>query len=42
MKFEITPEIFEKLPNMYVGVVVAHDIDNRQDYPEISQMLDHY
>lgn len=42
MKFEIVPEIFEKLPNMYVGVVVAHDIDNRQDYPEISQMLDHY
>lgn len=42
MKFEITPEIFEKLPNIYVGVVVAHNIDNRQDYPEISQMLDHY
>jgi DNA/RNA-binding domain of Phe-tRNA-synthetase-like protein len=42
MKFEIAPEIFEKLPNMYVGVVVTHDIDNRKDYPEISQMLEHY
>lgn len=42
MKFNITPEIFEKLPNMYVGVVVAHDINNQLAYPEISQMLDKY
>ena len=28
MKFIVTPEIFEKLPTMYVGVVVAHGINN--------------
>lgn len=42
MKFAITPEIFEKIPNMYVGVVVAHDIDNQTTYPEISSMLEKY
>lgn len=42
MKFEIAAEIFEKLPEMYVGVVVAHGIDNQRAYPEISQMLDKY
>lgn len=42
MKFIVTPQIFEKLPNMYVGVVVAHDINNQKAYPEISQMLEKY
>lgn len=42
MKFIVTPEIFEKLPNMYVGVVVAHDINNQKSYPQISQMLEKY
>lgn len=40
MEFEITPDIFAKLPNMYVGVVIAQDVNNAKDYPEISQMLD--
>lgn len=42
MKFEIAPEIFEKLPNMYVGVAVAHGINNQEAYPKIDQMLDKY
>lgn len=42
MKFVIAPAIFEKLPNMYVGVVVAHGIHNDLAYPEIEQMLDKY
>lgn len=40
MKFEITDDIFAKVPNMYVGVVVAQSVDNAQDYPEIEQLLD--
>lgn len=40
MKFEITQDIFDKLPNMYVGVVVAQNVDNAQAYPEIDQLLD--
>ncbi len=40
MKFIVTPEIFEKLPTMYVGVVVAHGINNQRDYPVIDQLLE--
>lgn len=39
MKFIISPDIFQKLSDLYVGVVVAHGIDNHQDYPVIDQML---
>lgn len=42
MKFIVTPEIFEKLPTMYVGVVVAHGINNQRDYPVIDQLLEKY
>lgn len=42
MKFVITPEIFAKLPDMYVGVVVAHGVNNHQDYPTIDAMLNQY
>lgn len=42
MKFIVAPEIFAKLPNMYVGVVVAHNIKNDQEYPEITEMLEKY
>ena len=38
MKFTIRQEIFDKLPDMYVGVVVADGIDNRQDYPQVEAM----
>ncbi|MBB1062588.1 B3/4 domain-containing protein [Limosilactobacillus fastidiosus] len=40
MKFEITSDIFEKLPNMYIGVVIADNIDNHQEYPEVAKLLD--
>ena len=39
MKFKIEDKIFEKLPNLYVGVVVAKGIDNSKEYPEISKKL---
>lgn len=42
MKFIVSPDIFTKLPNMYVGVVVAHGIDNNKAYPEINEMLTKY
>lgn len=42
MKFTIRPEIFEKMPDMYVGVVVAAGIDNSRDYPQIDEMLQKY
>lgn len=42
MKFVVTPDIFTELPNMYVGVVVAHGIDNQRHYPEIDRMLEKY
>lgn len=42
MKFVVTKDIFEKLPDMYVGVVVARGIDNQQEYPSISEMLDQF
>lgn len=40
MKFIIEEEIFEKLDNLYIGVVVAKGINNNKDYPEIKKMLE--
>lgn len=42
MKFIVRPEIFKKLPDLYVGVVVAKDVDNSQDYPKINKLLNKY
>lgn len=42
MKFIVRPEIFEKLPDLYVGVVVAKEVDNSQDYPKINELLNKY
>ncbi|WP_150538679.1 B3/B4 domain-containing protein [Actinobacillus vicugnae] len=39
MKFIISPDIFNVLPQLCVGVVVAKGVDNRQSYPEISAFL---
>lgn len=39
MKFKVEKKIFEKLPNLYIGVVVAKEIDNSRDYPEIDEFL---
>lgn len=40
MKFIVAEEIFEKLPNVCFGVVMARGIDNSMDYPEIDCLLD--
>lgn len=40
MKFRIEDGIFEKLPDLYVGVVVAKGVDNSGEYPEIDKMLE--
>ena len=39
MKFRIEDRVFEKLPNLYVGVVVAKGMDNSKDYPDIDSKL---
>ena len=39
MKFKIEDKIFEKLPSLYMGVVVAKGMDNSKDYPEINKRL---
>jgi len=40
MKFIIQKEIFEKIDNLVVGVVVAKGIDNSKEYKEIDKLLD--
>ena len=40
MKFIIQKEIFDKIDNLYVGVVVAKGIDNSKVYPIIDKLLD--
>ncbi|QQP28813.1 B3/4 domain-containing protein [Lactobacillus ultunensis] len=42
MKFIVTSDIFKKLSDMYVGVVVAKGIDNNKDYPAIDKLLNKY
>lgn len=39
MKFVVAPEIFAKLPEMYVGVVVTKGINNAVTYDAITTML---
>ena len=40
MKFIIQKEIFDKLDNLVVGVVVAKNIDNSKEYKEIDKLLE--
>ena len=40
MKFIIQKEIFDKIENLYVGVVVAKGIDNSKEYPKIKKLLE--
>ena len=42
MKFIVTDDIFAKVPDMYIGVVVAHNVDNHKEYPEIDALLKKY
>ena len=39
MKFIIQKEIFDKIDNLFVGVVVAKGIDNSKQYPNIDKLL---
>ena len=40
MKFIIEKEIFERIDNLYIGIVVAKRIDNSKPNPRISSLLD--
>ena len=40
MKFIIQKEIFDKISNLYIGVVVAKGIDNSKNYPKIDKLLE--
>lgn len=39
MKFIIRNEIFDKIDNLFVGVVVAKNVDNAKTYPAIDKKL---
>ena len=39
MKFIIEEEIFEKLDNLFVWVVVVKDFDNSREYPKNQKLL---
>jgi lysyl-tRNA synthetase class 2 len=39
MDFIIDPLIFEQFPNTLLGVIVLQNIDNKGDYPDITQLL---
>ena len=40
MKFIVQKEVFDKLDNLYIGVVVAKGIDNSKEYKSIDKKLD--
>ena len=40
MKFIIQKEIFDKIDNLFIGVVVAKGIDNSKKYPKIDKLLE--
>ena len=42
MYFEVSKEMFEKLPTFVVGVVAVQGIDNSKEVPAIAEMLDKY
>jgi len=39
MRFKVYDEVFEKLPNLYFGVVVGYHINNNQNIPEIYTLM---
>ena len=39
MRFEVSPELFELLPDAVFGVVAVRGADNSREYPEISALL---
>ena len=40
MFYEVSKEVFEKLPTFVVGVVAVTGIDNSRDVPAITKMLE--
>ena len=40
MKFIVQKEVFDKLDDLYIGVVVAKGVDNSKKYQNIDKMLD--
>jgi len=40
MYYEVSKEVFEKLPNFVVGVVAVTGINNSKEYPAIQKMLE--
>ena len=40
MKFIVDKQLFELIPNLNFGVIIAKDIDNSKKYPEIEEFLD--
>jgi len=39
MGFKVYAEVFEKLPNLYFGIVVGNQINNQQNIPEIYDLM---
>ena len=39
MKFKIYDDVFDKLPDLCFGAVVAYDVDNTKIIPEIFELL---
>ena len=39
MKFIVTKDFWERVPDAYFGVIIAHGFDNTKDYPFINEML---
>lgn len=39
MFYRISEEVFEKLPDLCVGVVVVRGLDNHRRYPEVAELL---
>ena len=40
MFYEVSKEVFDKLPNFVVGVVAVTGINNSKEYPAIEKMLE--
>ena len=39
MRFKVYDEVFEKLPDLCFGVVVGYQINNKQNIPEIYDLM---
>ena len=40
MKFIVDKKLFDLIPDVCFGVIIARDIDNSKEYPDISKLLD--